>query len=128
MRLAFASLPIVIATSSLLVATPALGQEEIDRAATLEQLEHMERPDDPPLPPAQPVPGAAPSAPVRFGPFVHTQVNVDAQGANIPGDAGNAPSVAVGPTDPLFLCIGWRQFDNVASNFRQAGVGYSTDG
>ena len=26
------------------------------------------------------------------------------------------------------MVIGWRQFDTIASNFRQAGVGYSTDG
>jgi hypothetical protein len=127
MRIALASLPLVIATSSIL-ATTSLGQEEVDRATALEQLEQMERPDDPPLPPAQPVPGAAPSEPIRFGQFLHTQVNVDSEGANIPGDAANEPSIAVDPTDPLFLCIGWRQFDNVASNFRQAGVGYSTDG
>jgi len=26
------------------------------------------------------------------------------------------------------MVIGWRQFDNVNSSFRQAGYGYSTDG
>jgi hypothetical protein len=49
-------------------------------------------------------------------------------GANIPGDAANEPSIAVDPTNHDRMVIGWRQFDTIASNFRQAGVGYSTDG
>ncbi len=56
------------------------------------------------------------------------QVNVDANGDNIVGDAANEPSIAVDPTNPDRIVIGWRQFDNVSSNFRQAGYGYSDDG
>lgn len=56
------------------------------------------------------------------------QVNVDAAGLNIPGDAANEPSLCVDPTDPRRLAIGWRQFNTTNSNFRQAGWGYSTDG
>ena len=56
-----------------------------------------------------------------------TQVNVNADGDNILGDAANEPSIAVDPTNPDRMVIGWRQFDNVYSNFRQAGYGYSTD-
>jgi hypothetical protein len=59
---------------------------------------------------------------------VSVQVNVDDQGANIWGDAANEPSIAVDPTNPLRMAIGWRQFDTQASNFRQAGYGYTTDG
>ena len=55
------------------------------------------------------------------------QVNVNADGDNILGDAANEPSIAVDPTNPDRMVIGWRQFDNVYSNFRQAGYGYSTD-
>ncbi len=55
------------------------------------------------------------------------QVNVDARGCNIPGDAANEPSIAVDPTDPRKIVIGWRQFDSVLSNFRQAGWAYSHD-
>jgi len=55
------------------------------------------------------------------------QVNVDDFGRNIPGDAGNEPSIAIDPTNPCKMAIGWRQFDSVESNFRQAGVGYSQD-
>lgn len=56
------------------------------------------------------------------------QVNVDLNGNNIIGDAGNEPSIAVDPTNPNRIVIGWRQFDNISSNFRQAGNGYSLDG
>ncbi|MFN0056985.1 MAG: hypothetical protein ACKVX7_00880 [Planctomycetota bacterium] len=63
-----------------------------------------------------------------FGGFVSVQVNVDAAGMNTIGDAANEPSIAVDPTNPLRVAIGWRQFDTVASNFRQAGWGYSIDG
>lgn len=57
-----------------------------------------------------------------------TQVNIDAGGNNIVGDAGNEPSIAIDPTNPNRIVIGWRQFDNINSNFRQAGYAYSTDG
>jgi len=62
------------------------------------------------------------------GPYTSVQVNVDEFGYNIPGDAANEPSIAVDPTDPGRLAIGWRQFDTTASDFRQAGWGYSSDG
>jgi hypothetical protein len=56
------------------------------------------------------------------------QVNVDSTGQNIVGDAANEPSISIHPNNGNQLVMGWRQFDNVASNFRQAGLGYSTDG
>jgi hypothetical protein len=87
-----------------------------------------ELPDDPPGQPARPQPYAAAAPPVVFGPHVSIQVNIDGVEANIPGDAANEPSIAVDPTDPNRMAIGWRQFDTIASNFRQAGWGYSDDG
>jgi hypothetical protein len=60
--------------------------------------------------------------------FFYAQVNVDILGDNIIGDAANEPSIAVDPTDPSRMAIGWRQFDTINSNFRQAGWGYTTDG
>ena len=57
----------------------------------------------------------------QYGPFTSYQVNVDANGQNILGDAANEPSIAVDPTDPNKMSIGWRQFNSVTSNFRQAG-------
>ena len=56
------------------------------------------------------------------------QVNVSPNQKNILGDAANEPSIAVNPLNENEIVIGWRQFDNVNSNFRQAGYGYSSDG
>jgi hypothetical protein len=60
--------------------------------------------------------------------FTITQVNVSGSGQNIIGDAANEPSLAVDPTNPNRMAIGWRQFNTISSNFRQAGYGYTTDG
>src|SRR5262245_37795856 len=59
---------------------------------------------------------------------VSYQVNVNAAGQNIGGDAANEPSMCIDPTNPNRIAIGWRQFDTTNSNFRQAGYGYSTNG
>ena len=64
----------------------------------------------------------------RSSNFFTIQVNIDENGDNILGDAANEPSIAVDPNNPDIIVIGWRQFDNVMSNFRQAGNSYSTDG
>jgi len=64
----------------------------------------------------------------RYDTFTSYQVNVDANGNNIVGDAANEPSIAVDPTNPSKMTIGWRQFNNVTSNFRQGGWGYTTNG
>ncbi len=60
--------------------------------------------------------------------FTSIQVNVNASGQNITGDAANEPSICVDPTNGSKMTIGWRQFNSVASNFRQAGWGYTTNG
>ena len=64
----------------------------------------------------------------QFGAFISYQVNVDANGQNIVGDAANECSISVDPTNPSKMAIGWRQFNSVLSNFRQGGWGYTTDG
>ncbi|MCH8977855.1 MAG: exo-alpha-sialidase [Armatimonadetes bacterium] len=64
---------------------------------------------------------------VTAGGFTSVQANVDEFGNNIVGDAANEPSIGISPANPNAIVIGWRQFDNVASNFRQAGYGYSSD-
>jgi hypothetical protein len=63
----------------------------------------------------------------QYGSFISYQVNVDANGNNIVGDAANEPSISVNPTDGNKTAIGWRQFDTINSDFRQSGYGYSTD-
>ncbi len=86
-----------------------------------------ERMDDPPGRPAT-VPGdRRESAPGGSNMPLSVQVNVNADGLNIVGDAANEPSIAIDPTDPDSIVIGWRQFNTVSSNFRQAGYGYSID-
>ena len=60
--------------------------------------------------------------------YFTVQANVDGNGNDIIGDAANEPSIAVDPTNPNRIVIGWRQFDSVGSNFRQAGNAYSLDG
>src|SRR5438105_9503911 len=62
------------------------------------------------------------------GAFISYQVNVDANGNNIVGDAANECSISVDPTNGTKMAIGWRQFNSVTSNFRQGGWGYTTDG
>jgi hypothetical protein len=64
----------------------------------------------------------------RLGPFRSIQVNVDAEGNNIRGDAANEPSIAINPRNPSQIVIGWRQFDSVSSDFREAGYSRSSDG
>ncbi len=79
--------------------------------------------------PATPPPGVIlRSGPVVRDGYMSIQVNVDLHGRNIPGDAANEPSIAVDPTDPKRIVIGWRQFDSVESGFRQAGWAYSDTG
>lgn len=56
------------------------------------------------------------------------QVNVNAAGQNIAGDAANEPSMCIDPTNPNHIAVGWRQFDTTNSNFRQSGVAYTTNG
>lgn len=63
-----------------------------------------------------------------FQGFISYQVNVTSQGENRLNDAANEPSLAVNPLNPQQIAIGWRQFDNINSDFRQAGVAYSNDG
>ncbi len=87
-----------------------------------------ELPDDPYLPSPRADHPRSPATRFSRDSFSVVQVNVDALGQNILGDAANEPSIAVDPTNPNKMVIGWRQFDTVASNFRQAGYAYTTDG
>lgn len=60
--------------------------------------------------------------------FVSVQVNVGPGGGNIDNDAANEPSLAVDPNAPLRIAVGWRQFDDISSNFREGGYSWSSDG
>lgn len=111
---------------ALLPATLSLGDETSRVPARAG--EHHEVPDDPYL--ASPRAEHPRTPGLRFGSrsFMVVQVNVDELGQNIVGDAANEPSIAVDATDPDRMAIGWRQFDTISSNFRQAGYAYTTDG
>ena len=89
---------------------------------------HQEMPDQPYLPPSKQSPISSPAFHTDNGYFFCTQVNVNALHENMLRDAANEPSLAIDPTNPNRMVIGWRQFDNVASNFRQAGYAFSNDG
>src|SRR5216110_3142207 len=88
--------------------------------------EPLEKYDNPPAPPRKIE--TSPRMVSRLGSFVSYQVNVDASGNNIIGDAANECTISVDPTNLSRMAIGWRQFDDVTSNFRQGGYGYTTDG
>ncbi len=88
----------------------------------------LEKYDDPPAPfPLRGI-GVSPGMVSRYDTFTSYQVNVNALGQNITGDAANEPSISVDPTNHSKMTIGWRQFNNVSSNFRQGGYAYSNDG
>jgi hypothetical protein len=88
---------------------------------------HHEVPEDPFILVPRTEQIISPSAPVTRGNFHSIQINVNASGNNILGDAANEPSLGIDPTNPSNLVVGWRQFDTIASNFRQAGFAYSHD-
>src|SRR6476620_11657835 len=71
---------------------------------------------------------SSPRMVLPWGPFTSYQANIGANSMNIVGDAANEPSITIDPTNPNKMAIGWRQFNSVASNFRQGGWAYTSDG
>ncbi len=92
------------------------------------KLMHNEVPDDKYVPVSLERMDRTPAYTYKSSNFFTTQVNIDSNGNNIVGDAGNETSIAVDPTDPNRIVIGWRQFNSINNNFRQAGYAYSTNG
>src|SRR6266550_5157231 len=88
--------------------------------------EPLEKYDNPP--PLFPAVATSPGLNSQFGPYTSYQVNVNASGNNIVGDAANEPSIGVDPGNGNKMSIGWRQFDSVSSNFRQAGFAHTING
>src|SRR5438094_6795062 len=87
--------------------------------------EPLEKYDNPPAPPRKIE--TSPQVLSQSGAFISHQVNVNASGQNILGDAANECSISVDPTNLSKMTIAWRQFNDVTSNFRQAGWGFTTD-
>ncbi|MEM1325744.1 MAG: T9SS type A sorting domain-containing protein [Bacteroidota bacterium] len=96
--------------------------------ASAQKLIYHEAPDDPYLPIPKSERQTSPAFNYKNALITTVQVNTDENGNNILNDAANEPSIAIDPTDPNRIAIGWRQFDNVESNFRQAGNAFSEDG
>jgi hypothetical protein len=88
--------------------------------------EPLEKYNDPPAPPRKIE--TSPRMISPYGVFISYQANVDGSGNNILGDAANEPSISVDPTNGNKMAIGWRQFDSIQSDFREAGWAYTSDG
>lgn len=115
---------IILAVVLMLVSTSSFGQKNNNE----KRLMHHEIPDDTYVYTDRNNMEKSPALTYSNSTVFTTQVNIDAGGNNIVGDAGNEPSIAIDPTNPNRIVIGWRQFDIISSNFRQAGYAYSTDG
>ncbi len=120
-----AILPVAI-ISFLITPSPVVSAE--GDAAKVRSRSLSEMPSDPPASLKEIRLESAPAAPIQFASFTITQVNVAAGGANVLFDAANEPSIAVDPTFPNKMAIGWRQFNSTSSNFRMAGWAYTVDG
>jgi len=107
----------------LAAVTIASGQTLAPKPLPKEPLEKYDNP-----PSLVPAVATSPGLISQFGPYTSYQVNVNANGNNIVGDAANEPSICVDPTNRNKMSIGWRQFDSVSSNFRQAGFAHTTNG
>jgi hypothetical protein len=118
-------LPHGLLTAISLLLAPAVFSQTVARKPL--PTEPLEKYDNPPAV-AAPAFAIAPALVSQFGPYTSYQVNVDANGNNIIGDAANEPSICVDPHNSNRMSIGWRQFNSVASNFREAGFAYTTTG
>jgi hypothetical protein len=108
----------------LLVAIVKAGAQSPPQPPPL--TEPLEKPQDPPMYIWRT--DSSPRMVSQLGAFTSFQVNVGANGQNIVGDAANEASITVDPSDPNKMAIGWRQFNSVMNNFRQAGWAYTTNG
>ncbi|MCX6246461.1 MAG: T9SS type A sorting domain-containing protein [Bacteroidetes bacterium] len=119
---------LILLVSGIILFTPFFSFAQKRPFSTEEKMKmHNERPGDPYLPNPYNGTKTSPAGNYYGSGIITRQVNVNSSGQNILGDAANEPSIAVDPADPNHITIGWRQFDNVGSNFRQAGWSYSSD-
>jgi len=124
-------------TASFMLLNPLFSSAQNVRLPSSQQKKiHSETMDDAYLPnafnnqkttPAYKYSNAATKLSANGSSIFTIQVNVDGSGQNIWGDAANEPNIALNPLNENYIVIGWRQFDNVSSNFRQAGWSYTTD-
>jgi hypothetical protein len=117
---------IVVFTGLFSLVTLASASAQLAPTLPAPRNEPLETYDNPPAPPRKIE--TSPRMISQFGAFTSVQVNVDANGNNILGDAANECSISADPTNLSKMTIAWRQFNSVTSKFRQAGWGYTTDG
>jgi hypothetical protein len=103
--------------------TLATGQTQQHRPLPKEELEKYNNP-----PALLWRNGVSPGMISQHDAFTSVQVNVNSNGQNITGDAANEPSLSVDATNHSKMTAGWRQFNSVGSDFRQAGYAFTTNG
>ncbi len=114
---------ITCATCSLLTAA-ASGQIVPRKPLPKEPLEKY---DNPPAV-AAPAVRISPALVSQFGPYRAIKSTWTRTAITESATLRMSPPFASDPTDGNKMSIGWRQFDSVLSNFRQAGFAYSTNG
>ena len=115
-----------ILTSLLLLLLVPFASGQQSPTTRVSRSEPLESYDNPPAPARHME--TSPRMISQFGSFTSFQANVNASGQNILGDAANECSISTNPIDGSKKTIAWRQFNDVTSNFRQGGWGYTADG
>lgn len=114
---------------SVILSSPALQAQEYQTSPSSKSNRRvLEVPGDAYYPVAEKSKVYSPAYTYSVPGFFTTQVNVSSDGENIVGDASNEPSIAFDPNNPDKMAIGWRHFETINNSFRQAGIGYSSDG
>jgi hypothetical protein len=126
MMIRFKPLNAHVFTCLVSLITLASASAQLAPTTRVPRNEPLEKYDNAPAPPRKIE--TSPQMISQFGAFTSFQVNVNASGQNILGDAANECSISVDPTNGTKMTIAWRQFNDVTSNFRQGGWGYTTDG
>src|SRR6059036_3993393 len=114
-----------IATASASAEATADRSAQVAPVQRMPFAEHLEKYDNAPAPPRKIE--TSPRMVSPYAGFISYQANVDQNGNNIIGDAANECVISVDPTNGNRMTIAWRQFNDVSSNFRQGGWGYTTD-
>lgn len=119
-----------LALAALLILSTSLWPQTAPREARFETLRRarQERPEEDYVRISRAERQTSPAYRFSSAEIFTAQVNVSEFGLNIVGDAANEPSLARSPANPNSMALGWRQFDTIASNFRQAGYGFTADG
>jgi len=118
----------IIIMGSYLLTPLSVNSQNVQTTRIVDPAVHHEVPDDDYISNSVLDLKRSPAYKDRGSFYFTTQVNVDDEGLNIEGDAANEPSIAVDPTNPDRMAIGWRQFNSIESDFREAGYGYTLDG